>query len=58
MLPLAPNARYIENGQELKLGDGMWGAPLSRSEVTNCISPIRKPDKWASSGPSKSMDIP
>src|SRR5262245_42239015 len=24
-LPLAPNARYTENGIELKLGDGMWG---------------------------------
>jgi hypothetical protein len=24
-LPLATNARYTENGQELKLGDGMWG---------------------------------
>jgi len=24
-LPLAKNARYTENGQELKLGDGMWG---------------------------------
>jgi len=24
-LPLAPNARYTENGQELKIGDGLWG---------------------------------
>lgn len=24
-LPLAPGARFTENGQELKLGDGMWG---------------------------------
>ena len=24
-LPLAPNARYTENGQELKVGDGLWG---------------------------------
>jgi hypothetical protein len=23
-LPLAPNARYTENGQALKLGDGRW----------------------------------
>jgi hypothetical protein len=23
-LPLAPGARFTENGQELKLGDGMW----------------------------------
>jgi len=23
-LPLAKNARYTENGRELKLGDGMW----------------------------------
>jgi len=25
MLPLAPNARYTENAQDLKLGDGLWG---------------------------------
>ncbi len=24
-LPLAPNARYTENGQDLKIGDGLWG---------------------------------
>ena len=24
-LPLAKNARYTENGQQLKLGDGLWG---------------------------------
>ncbi len=24
-LPLAKNARYTDNGQRLKLGDGMWG---------------------------------
>src|SRR3954465_10630706 len=23
-LPLAPGARFTENGQELKLGDGIW----------------------------------
>lgn len=28
-LPLAKNARYIENGQELKLGDGMWGVTVT-----------------------------
>ncbi len=27
-LPLAPNARYTENGQTLKLGDGIWGVPV------------------------------
>jgi hypothetical protein len=26
-LPLAKNARYTENGQTLKLGEGMWGPP-------------------------------
>lgn len=31
-LPLAPGARYTENGQTLKLGDGVWG-------VTSSISP-------------------
>lgn len=25
MLPLAPNARYTENAQDLKIGDGLWG---------------------------------
>jgi hypothetical protein len=24
-LPLAPNARYTENAQDLKIGDGLWG---------------------------------
>jgi hypothetical protein len=24
-LPLAKNAKYTENGVQLKLGDGMWG---------------------------------
>ena len=28
-LPLAKNARYTENGQELKLGDGMWGPTIT-----------------------------
>src|SRR5271155_4140740 len=28
-LPLAKNARYTENGQELKLGDGMWGPTVT-----------------------------
>ncbi len=28
-LPLAKNARYTENGQELKLGDGMWGVTVT-----------------------------
>jgi hypothetical protein len=28
-LPLTKNARYTENGQELKLGDGMWGPTVS-----------------------------
>jgi hypothetical protein len=28
-LPLAKNARYTENGQELKLGDGMWGRTVT-----------------------------
>jgi hypothetical protein len=28
-LPLAKNARYTENGQELKLGDGMWGPNIT-----------------------------
>lgn len=28
-LPLAKNARYTENGQTLKLGDGMWGPKIS-----------------------------
>jgi hypothetical protein len=27
-LPIAKNVRYTENGQKLKLGDGMWG-PVS-----------------------------
>ena len=26
--PLTPNARYTENGIELKLGDGMWGPTI------------------------------
>lgn len=25
LLPLAPDARYTENGQDLKFGDGLWG---------------------------------
>lgn len=28
-LPLAKNARYTENGQELKLADGMWGPTVT-----------------------------
>lgn len=28
-LPLAKNARYTENGQELTLGDGMWGPTVT-----------------------------
>jgi hypothetical protein len=28
-LPLAKNALYTENGQELKLGDGMWGPTVT-----------------------------
>jgi hypothetical protein len=28
-LPLTKNARYTENGQELKLGDGMWGPTVT-----------------------------
>ena len=24
-LPLTKDARYTENGQELKIGDGLWG---------------------------------
>ena len=28
-LPLAKNPRYTENGQELKLGDGMWGPTVT-----------------------------
>jgi hypothetical protein len=24
-LPLAPDVRYTENGQTLRLGDGLWG---------------------------------
>jgi hypothetical protein len=28
-LPLAKNARYTENGQELRLGDGMWGPTVT-----------------------------
>jgi hypothetical protein len=28
-LPLAKNAGYTENGQELKLGDGMWGPSVT-----------------------------
>jgi hypothetical protein len=28
-LPLAKDARYTENGQELKLGDGMWGPTVT-----------------------------
>jgi hypothetical protein len=27
--PLAKNARYTENGQELKLGDGIWGVTVT-----------------------------
>jgi hypothetical protein len=27
-LPLAKNARYTENGVQLKLGDGMWGPTI------------------------------
>jgi hypothetical protein len=30
-LPLTPNARYTENGQTLKLGDGIWGVPLLKA---------------------------
>jgi hypothetical protein len=55
-LPLAKNARYTENGQELKLGDGMWGLPLL-SEITSSTSPIRRPARWASSAPLRNMDI-
>src|SRR5438552_2501828 len=29
-LPLAPNAKYAENGVQLKLGDGMWGPAIKR----------------------------
>jgi hypothetical protein len=28
-LPLARNARYTKNGQELKLGYGMWGPTVT-----------------------------
>lgn len=55
-LPLTKNARYTENGQELKLGDGMWG-PTVTLEITSFISPIRKPGKWASSEPSRNTAI-
>ena len=30
-LPLAPNARYTENGQTLRLGDGIWGVPALKA---------------------------
>jgi hypothetical protein len=32
-LPLAKNARYTENGQELKLGDGMWGPTITLGNI-------------------------
>lgn len=31
-LPLAQNARYTENGQELKLGDGMLGPTVTQDQ--------------------------
>jgi hypothetical protein len=30
-LPLTPDARYTENGQTLKLGDGIWGVPVLKA---------------------------
>ena len=40
-LPLTPNARYTENGQTLKLGDGIWGVPCSKRVITSSTSRIR-----------------
>ena len=38
-LPLAKNARYTENGQELKLGDGMWFPTVTLGTYKLCFAP-------------------
>jgi hypothetical protein len=56
-LPLAKNARYTENGQELKLGDGMWGPSVTLGTYKLYFADPQA-GKWASSEPSRSTDIP
>lgn len=40
-LPLAPGARFTENGQELKLGDGLWNTISARGSYSLYVTEPR-----------------
>jgi hypothetical protein len=40
-LPLAPGARYTENGIELELGDGMWGPAIELGDYKFYFADLR-----------------
>ena len=48
-LPLAPGARFTENGQALPPGDGLWGTIDFAEAAIASPSPIRQPARSAPS---------